>query len=125
MGRVNKDEDNAYYRKWVAARKVSEPRYRLEEQATFKAQRRKELHDFVNADKRLGCTKCSENDPIVIDYHHVGKKRNTIAGIISSSCTLDRLKDELTQCVRLCSNCHRKLHASEKSGPYATTRVGE
>lgn len=60
--------------------------------------------------RRCGCRHCGENDPIVLDLHHVdpsGKDANP-ASLLGGS--LEVLRAEIRKCIVLCSNCHRREH---------------
>lgn len=78
---------------------------------------RKKKKIWLEKHKReLGCSKCIENDPSCLDFHHRDptQKEMTISlGIARAS--LERLQKEVAKCDILCSNCHRKLHASERN----------
>lgn len=55
------------------------------------------------------CSHCSENDPIVLDFHHYrGKKKNDIAMMVRLSYSEETLKEEIEKCKILCANCHRR-----------------
>lgn len=60
----------------------------------------------------LKCSKCPENHPACLDFHHLDPSVKEFS--ISNSWHRygsDRWKKELDKCVVLCSNCHRKEHA--------------
>lgn len=66
---------------------------------------------LVDRYKRMcSCKHCGENDPIVLDLHHVdpnGKDANP-ASLLGGS--LEVLRAEIRKCIVLCSNCHRREH---------------
>lgn len=56
-----------------------------------------------------GCLVCGESDHFSLDFHHVGEKT---AGIgYGKNMPKSSLLLEISKCVVLCANCHRKLHA--------------
>lgn len=65
----------------------------------------------------LGCFGCEENDPDVIDFHHViADKKNSddSASVWATTNMRSRtriLRELWATCVPLCCNCHRKVHA--------------
>lgn len=66
---------------------------------------------LVDRYKRMcGCTHCGENDPIVLDLHHVDPsgKDASPASLLKGS--LDVLRAEIRKCIVLCANCHRREH---------------
>lgn len=59
--------------------------------------------------RERGCSVCGENEPWVLDMHHLdpaAKEANP-----ASSAILKTFLKEASKCVLLCSNCHRKVHA--------------
>jgi len=70
------------------------------------------LHNYK---KTLKCTKCGENHPATLDFHHRDPK-DKIGSIAHSSCLgwgMKKLLKEIAKCDVLCANCHRKLHYKE------------
>lgn len=57
------------------------------------------------------CIICGESEPVCIDFHHKdpNEKEFTIGKYRSRSRAW--LREEISKCVCLCSNCHRKVHA--------------
>jgi hypothetical protein len=60
------------------------------------------------------CTKCGENDPAVLEFHHIGEKDKEVGRIIAQGYGVQAIAAEISQCVVLCANCHRWLTAEEK-----------
>ena len=62
------------------------------------------------------CINCGETDPIILQFHHVkGKKIFAIANAIRLGINIENLKNEISKCEILCSNCHLKKTA-QKNG---------
>jgi hypothetical protein len=59
------------------------------------------------------CVKCGEIDPVVLEFDHIRGKAANVGTLITSGCSLERLKLEISLCQVLCSNCHRKKTAEE------------
>lgn len=68
-----------------------------------------ERKEFVWNIKKQGCVCCGESDPACIDFHHLRDKEFNIAEKVTWLSEENMMK-EINKCVRLCSNCHRKLH---------------
>lgn len=84
---------------------------------------RNEGRDWLNEYKSTrGCSKCSENHPAALDFHHrdPSQKISEIATMRGKVISIKRLQTEVDKCDILCANCHRKLHWEEKHA-----RVGE
>lgn len=58
------------------------------------------------------CLRCGESDHYALDFHHVAEKGATIG---SGQLGRSILEKEISKCVVLCANCHRKLHAERWS----------
>ena len=62
--------------------------------------------------EQLGCAKCGEIRPYVLDFHHLdpSEKENTVSRLITNTSNIESVKKEIAKCVVLCSNCHREFH---------------
>jgi hypothetical protein len=60
------------------------------------------------------CVLCGEENPVVLEFHHLkkrnGKKHKTISNMVTSHALWDRILEEINKCVVLCSNCHLIVH---------------
>lgn len=64
---------------------------------------------------KLKCSRCPENHPACLDFHHVNPKEKefTIGSIVGDG-NKSKLLKEIEKCIVLCSNCHRKEHWNNK-----------
>lgn len=71
--------------------------------------RQKRIIQFLHSLK-TPCIICGESEPCCIDFHHINPsdKNFTIGKKIGSS--KEKLLEEISKCVCVCSNCHRKIH---------------
>lgn len=67
---------------------------------------RKVMLDSLKSSR--GCLRCGESDASCLDFHHAADKSFNISRRNASNARLDA---EISKCVVLCANCHRKLHA--------------
>ena len=65
---------------------------------------------FAGYKSTLCCENCEEHDAACLDFHHTGEKDGTISALVRRG-NIDKLCSELSVCIPLCANCHRKLHA--------------
>jgi hypothetical protein len=85
---------------------------------TNNAKNRNKWENFLIKNGHVNCEMCGENfsDCLsVIDYHHLdpSKKDANVGRIISRMFkqeNIDKFVEESSKCVRLCSNCHRRVH---------------
>ena len=61
---------------------------------------------------KLACSKCPEDHPATIDFHHrnPAEKDMAIMTMLQKGCSRRKIEVEIDKCDILCSNCHRKLH---------------
>ncbi len=64
--------------------------------------------------KEKGCVKCGNNDPRVLDFHHLRDKKFSIADYYYYQFGLENVKKEIEKCIVICANCHRILHSEKK-----------
>ncbi|MBT7706039.1 hypothetical protein HN747_01185 [archaeon] len=92
-----------YRRRWYKNNKDSEK--------IHVARRKKELRRwFQEFKKELECSKCGENHPATIDFHHRGEKENEISYMVANGHSKEKILKEIEKCGVLCANCRRKLH---------------
>lgn len=69
---------------------------------------------FVEYKKTLKCSKCNEDHPACLDFHHLRDKKFDVSCMISRCYAIETIQEEIAKCVVLCANCHRKLHWGHK-----------
>lgn len=64
----------------------------------------------------LKCTKCPEDHPACLDFHHLDPKEKdrNIIQMVRAGVSLEKILKEIAKCIVICSNCHRKIHAAER-----------
>ena len=80
-----------------------------------KAVKKRKVEWFIEYKKTLQCRNCGENRWYVLDFHHLGEKKDTLSQLVADNVSKKRIMDEVTKCVPLCANCHRELHHFERS----------
>ena len=71
-----------------------------------------EVANFKSINK---CKICKESNPVALDFHHLSDKKFEISKVSSSRCSFKHIMNEISKCILLCANCHRKEHYREKS----------
>lgn len=65
--------------------------------------------------QKLGCQTCNEREVVTLDFHHVlSRKDSTEKTMVigrAANHSEKVFRHELSRCVVVCANCHRKLHA--------------
>lgn len=74
--------------------------------------------EFAAFKATLSCTKCGENHPATLDFHHVIRHPSNVKiNELLKRGAIDRAIREIQEkCIVLCSNCHRKHHWEEAKG---------
>ena len=57
------------------------------------------------------CIDCGEDDPVVLEFDHVGPKTANVSELAFSGVSEARLRAEIAQCEIVCANCHRRRTA--------------
>jgi hypothetical protein len=73
---------------------------------------RERRRDWVTKYKNSsdGCTRCGVSTAVCLDFHHENKKTSGVARLVSQGRSLDAIRQEISNCVLLCANCHRDEH---------------
>ena len=118
MGFKDKGKAKAYMRRCRARKKANRD-------TDFFKRRYRRLKTRVERNQRiiaamkqfLGCTRCSENDPDCLDFHHIDastKKLTVSNSVRTCGHGWRKLMDEILKCEILCANCHRKEEAKRR-----------
>lgn len=107
----NKEYQRKYQKEWYKKNKTAH----IATARKNKIAHVKKMSKFANNYKALrGCCKCPENDPVCLDFHHTEDNKDIHVSVaIQKGWSQKRIQKEIDKCVVICSNCHRKLHASE------------
>ena len=57
------------------------------------------------------CVDCGEAEPSVLDFDHVGEKRELVSSLVARAARWSRIEEEIAQCEVRCANCHRRVTA--------------
>lgn len=70
---------------------------------------RERTRQIINEAKSVGCTVCGEKEFACLDFHHLSDKDMAVSAMLAFND--QKVREEISKCVVLCSNCHRKHHA--------------
>ena len=89
---------------------------RREERTKESRERRLAVRRLIESVRLSGCSKCPENDPCCLDFHHVNprEKSFSIGVALSRNYKMELVKAELEKCIVLCRNCHAKAHNGKR-----------
>ena len=99
---------------------------RLELNYAWRKENRQKFQDYK---KTLKCLLCGETETSCLDFHHLdpSHKDAAVGDLYKRNWSFERMKQEISKCVVLCSNCHRKVHAgvAQLSEPLSCKQVVE
>ena len=77
--------------------------------------RRLKLLDYTREYKRKrGCELCGEKDVRCLHFHHMDEEKEfSISKAVQMALPIERIKEEISKCSVLCSNCHGKEHIED------------
>ena len=68
--------------------------------------------------RNLKCSRCDESHPACLDFHHLipnDKGKIGISNMVGSY-KREKILSEISKCIVLCSNCHKKEHYRLRNG---------
>lgn len=82
-----------------------------QKQSKYRAERKQW---FIDYKQTLKCEKCGENHPATLDFHHLDptKKEFAISDQLWAR-SKEKVLEEISKCIVVCANCHRKIHWDE------------
>jgi len=101
---------SAYGKEHYAANKQ---RYIDQARASKEALRRERTRYLLDFFKTHPCVDCGENDPIVLEFDHLGEKAFTIGAKLVQF-AWQTVLDEIEKCEVVCANCHRRRTAQRR-----------
>jgi 5-methylcytosine-specific restriction endonuclease McrA len=69
---------------------------------------RRNMMFLVSVLENSSCVDRGEDDIVVLEFDHVGPKRNSVANLAWGACSIASIKREMGQCEIRCANCHRR-----------------
>lgn len=81
----------------------------IEKQREYQRRRTRRARQTISDLKsNVPCTDCRKTyPPYVMDWDHIGEKRFIISKAANSRKNREVIKEELSRCELVCSNCHR------------------
>jgi hypothetical protein len=98
-----------YHKKWYNKNKENRKRQIFQ-------RRNKIIIWFKQEKKKLKCERCPESHVACLEFHHKNPKEKefAISELVNNrGWSIKRIKIEISKCIVLCSNCHRKEHYKE------------
>ncbi len=84
---------------------------------------RKKFQDKFNDFKQnIGCCICKETDPCCLDFHHLHGKDKNVSYFVGAK-SMKKLEEEISKCICVCANCHRKIHANKLKAPESPVEI--
>lgn len=66
----------------------------------------------IDEAKTSGCYFCPEDDPVVLQFHHIDPESKRFnVGYSHARYGVRAVQEEIAKCIVVCSNCHLRIHA--------------
>ena len=101
-----------YQRNWLRDKLKNDPEYKKRHSENKKARHTKNKELLTKLKESSPCSCCGNYYPATcMDHHHLDPsvKEKQISSMIKDN-SWKRIEEEISKCILLCSNCHRKLH---------------
>lgn len=89
--------------------------YKKRARACHKEKNKERIAEANLIKAQIGCQCCNEKTVCVLDFHHlVGNSKGKERGmpVSRAACQSEKaFRRELSKCIVVCANCHRKIHA--------------
>ena len=112
--KVNKssgEESRKVYALWLSPKAWAKQK---KNKAKQKKKNSDSNRDFIRRVKSIyGCSVCGYKKSLMaLHFHHTGPKRGEVSGMLGYS--RKALKEEVRNCILVCSNCHCEIHENEQ-----------
>ncbi len=101
-----------YQRNWLRDKLLNDPEYKARHLANKQKRHDENKRLLTELKESAPCVSCGEFQPaFCMDYHHLDPtlKHKGVAQMITDN-SWKRIEEEISKCVLLCANCHRKVH---------------
>ena len=102
--------NSEYQAKWYSENKDSAFKARIKYKKEIRQIKRDFVIEYLSTHP---CIDCGEDDILVLEFDHVGKKNFTIGQTWQLGHSLETLKKEIELCEVCCANCHKKKTANQ------------
>lgn len=77
------------------------------------SRKKQERRDIIKEAKSIGCWYCRENDVCCMEFHHLFGKDGEVSRFLNPQ----KIRQEISKYIVVCSNCHKKIHAGLYDSP--------
>ena len=105
---TDKEQKREYQARWYQKHRQEHILRTANRRRLYKTQVRDFLIEYLSGHP---CSTCGEKDMVVLEFDHLGKKKDNISTLIQQGDPLDVIKKEIVRCQVLCANCHRRKTA--------------
>lgn len=121
----DKQSKTDYHREYMRRYRAEEKTKRIAQSASKNSKLRlrlksQEWFESYKDSIQYECVHCGEKHPACLQFHHrsTEDKIDSISHMVSGAKPIALIQAEINKCDLLCSNCHLKVHWSEKNGPF-------
>jgi hypothetical protein len=113
-----------YMREWYASDATRRAKH-IQKVNSNRARYKSKIRGILDRIKAKGCPLCSERAACCMSFHHLDPtaKEESVGVIICNGWAEARVWKELSKCICVCENCHRKIHAGLLTVPEWLTPI--
>ena len=114
---ADSDKIREYQRNWLREKLKNDPTYKERHYANKQKRHDENKRLLTERKEQTPCASCGEYHPsCCMDFHHLDPsiKEKQISKMLSANSWI-KIEEEMSKCVLLCSNCHRKIHNNLQS----------
>jgi hypothetical protein len=111
VNKISGEESVKVYEKWSSPKAIDK---RKQRKVDKKRKISNSNRDFIRRIKSIyGCSICGYKKSLMaLHFHHTGPKKKEVSGMLTYS--RKALKEEVRNCILVCSNCHCEIHENEQ-----------
>ena len=101
-----------YQRNWLKDKLNNDPEYKKKHYANRQNRAKQNKKNLTDLKESISCSACDEYYPACcMDYHHLDPsiKEKGVSQMISGN-SWKKIEEEISKCILVCANCHRKIH---------------
>ena len=114
---ADSDKIREYQRNWLREKLKNDPNYKERHYANKRKRHDENKRLLTERKEQTPCASCGEYHPsCCMDFHHLDPsiKEKQISKMLSANSWI-KIEEEMSKCILLCSNCHRKIHNNLQS----------